>query len=210
MEKPVLDKDIIERALSEDDTDNDVTTMPIVPPDHKSKAVIIARESGVIAGISFARAVFLRRPSDINFVALVDDGSFVDKNEAIVRLHGSTRILLSRERVALNFLQHCSGIATLTRRFVDKIAHTHACLLDTRKTTPGLRAIEKYAVRVGGGVNHRFSLSERVLIKDNHIAIAGGVTNAVNRIRESKNKDLPLEIEVKTLEQLHEALLCKP
>jgi nicotinate-nucleotide pyrophosphorylase (carboxylating) len=170
------------------------------------RAEIHAKQSGVVAGIAPAREAFRQLGSDVRFVAHVQDGARVSAGDVIAEVSGPARALLSAERTALNFLQHLSGIATLTAKFVAAIAGSKAMIVDTRKTTPGLRLLEKAAVRAGGGRNHRFALHDGVLIKDNHIGAAGGITAAVQAARRAAHHLLAIEVEVTTLEPLDEAL----
>ena len=193
----------IRRFLAEDVGSGDITTDAIVPPDHLSEALIIAKEECVIAGHEFARGIFLALDPDASYEDLIRDGHPAGKGEAVVRLKARTRAILTGERSALNILQRLSGIATATRRFVDAVAGTGVRILDTRKTSPGLRAMEKYAVLMGGGENHRFGLYDMALVKENHIAIAGSIRAAVERIR--ARSDCEIEVEVKNMEELKEA-----
>jgi nicotinate-nucleotide pyrophosphorylase (carboxylating) len=194
----------IEDFLKEDLGNGDVTTDAIVPEDHSSEAVILAKAEGVIAGHAFAHEVFRYLDKDIQYEELKHDGERVIKGDTVAVLTGKNRAILTGERVALNILQRLSGIATLTRRFVEAVADTGVKILDTRKTSPGLREMEKYAVRMGGGFNHRFDLGEMALIKENHIAVAGSITAAVKLVR-SKSK-VPLEVEVRTMADLKAAV----
>jgi nicotinate-nucleotide pyrophosphorylase (carboxylating) len=194
----------IEDFLKEDIGQGDVTTDALVPEDHRSKAVILAKAEGVVAGNGFAREVFRCLDKDIQYDELKHDGERVRKGDAVAAIAGKSRAILTGERVALNLLQRLSGIATFTRRFVEAVAGTGVKILDTRKTSPGLRSMEKYAVRMGGGFNHRFDLSEMALIKENHIAVAGSITEAVKRVR-SQSK-VPIEVEVRTMADLKEAV----
>lgn len=194
----------IESFLKEDIGSGDVTTNAIVPQDHVSKADIIAKADGVMAGHVFARKVFQSLDRDINYKELKKDGAGITKGDILANIVGKSRAILTGERVALNLLQRLSGIATLTRRFVDAVEGTGVKILDTRKTSPGLREMEKYAVRMGGGHNHRLTLSEMALIKENHIAVAGSIREAVKRVR--SQSAVPVEVEVKTMEELQEAV----
>lgn len=194
----------MEDFLKEDIGTGDVTTDSIVPGDHHSKARIIAKADGIIAGHLYAREVFRILDEDIRYDERKRDGESVVQGDVVTFIEGKTRAILTGERLALNFLQRLSGIATLTSRFVTATGNTGAKILDTRKTGPGLRAMEKYAVRMGGGENHRMTLSEMALIKENHIAIAGSITEAVRRIRE-KNASVLIEVEVKNMGELQEA-----
>ncbi len=198
----------IERALAEDlgriDAAADITSAAVIPPDVRFSGVMRARELMVVAGLPVAGRVFARLDPAIAFVPEVTDGARVEAGTVIARISGPARALLAAERVALNFLQHLSGIATLTRAYVDAIAGTGCRLLDTRKTTPGLRRLEKYATRVGGAHNHRVGLYDAVLVKDNHLAVAGSVKTAVERARAAGHEII--EVECDTLEQVHEAV----
>lgn len=206
-----LPRPLIERAVTlalEEDLGlaGDLTTQATLSPDARARAAINAREPGVIAGLTLAEMAFAQIGPGVTFEALVADGDRVKAGQDIVRISGNARHILSAERVALNFLNHLSGIASYTRKFSDAIAGTSARICDTRKTTPGLRAFEKYAVRCGGGWNHRFGLDDAILIKDNHIAVAGGVGAAIGAAQAFAGHLVAIEIEVDTLEQLGEAL----
>lgn len=197
--------DTIHRALAEDVGPGDATTNSLVPPEAKTVVQIVAKQSGVIAGLGIAGAVFRELDQQIVFEALVKDGSRVTRGQVVARISGSVRGLLTGERTALNFLGRMSGIATLTRQFVDAVAGTGAVILDTRKTAPGLRITDKLAVRLGGGENHRHGLFDMVMIKDNHIDFAGSLTEAVRRVRAAVT-NLEIEVETRTLEEVREAL----
>jgi nicotinate-nucleotide pyrophosphorylase (carboxylating) len=197
---------LIDLALAEDAGSGDVTSKWIVPARTHVRAEIVAKADGVIAGVTPARAVFLRLDPRVDSNVLADDGSRVSAGDVILTLQGPGRALLTGERIALNFLQRLSGVATVTRRFADAIAGTNTRILDTRKTTPGWRSLEKAAVRAGGGENHRQGLFDAVLIKDNHVAIAGSVPEAIRRIRDHNTNGLPVIVEVRTLEELDAAL----
>jgi nicotinate-nucleotide pyrophosphorylase (carboxylating) len=205
----MIDHELIKRALAEDlQGGEDITSVATVSGTEKVVADFVARRAGVIAGIDMARAVLVELGlKDIS--VLVQDGARVKAGAVLLTVRGDTRAILLAERTALNFLGHLSGIATLTRRWVDEVAGTQCAIRDTRKTTPGMRLLEKYAVRMGGGTNHRMSLSDAALIKDNHIAAAGGVVAAFSQVR-AKFPSAPIEIEVDTLEQLKEVLPLKP
>jgi nicotinate-nucleotide pyrophosphorylase (carboxylating) len=196
---------LIEAALAEDLGPGDVTTEAIVPAGAKGEGVILAKAEGILAGLPIAGEVFRRVEPGIQFTPEAQDGEPVAPGQVVACLAGPLRGLLTAERVALNFLCRLSGIATLTSRYVEAVALYPAVILDTRKTTPGWRALEKYAVRCGGGQNHRMGLYDMVLIKDNHIAAAGSLAEAVRRARASSAK-LAIEVEVRTLEELEEAL----
>jgi nicotinate-nucleotide pyrophosphorylase (carboxylating) len=191
-------------ALAEDVGEGDVTTEATVDPDAAGSALLLLKEPGVVCGLAMAEAVFRALDSDVRFEALFDEGSSVDAGSAVALVSGPLRAILTGERTALNFLGRLSGIATLTRSYVDAVEGTGAAILDTRKTTPGLRVLEKHAVRCGGGRNHRFGLDDAVLIKDNHLRAAGPIADAVASARAAT--DLPIEIECDTLEQVGEAV----
>ena len=193
-------------ALEEDLGRGDVTSEAIFPAAQTSSAQIVAKEPLTIAGIAVAAAVFVRVDRETRFIPRVEDGKRLDKGEIVAVVEGRTRALLGAERTALNFLQRQSGVATLTRRFVDAVAGTRAKIVDTRKTTPGWRALDKEAVRAGGGGNHRVDLAAGVLIKDNHVAACGGVREAVHRARAHAPHSLRVEVEVTELAQIDEAL----
>lgn len=197
--------DCIRRALDEDIRSGDATTDAIVPAGARLHGRIVAKQMGVIAGLDLARRVFLLLSREIEFTPKVDEGSLVEKGQLIAQVQGSARALLTGERTALNFLGRMSGIATLTRKFVDAVAGTKAVILDTRKTAPGLRLVDKLAVKVGGGQNHRTGLFDMILIKDNHIDFAGSIRAAVERARSGGTK-LAIEVEVRTLDDVREAL----
>ena len=201
-------QDIIETALAEDIGSGDVTTMAIADKNDEGAVEIIAKENLVVAGILIAEAVFKTIDKKIEFKPFVTDGGTVRKGKVIAKVSGKLSTLLAGERVALNFLQRLSGIATLTLLFTDKIKGFNIKILDTRKTTPGLRILEKYAVRMGGGWSHRFGLCDGVLIKDNHIAAVGSVAEAVRRARDSAPKNMLIEVETKNLSEVKEALLA--
>lgn len=200
--------DDIRRALAEDVGSGDATTNSIVPTSANAKVQIVAKQSGVIAGLDIARAVFLQLDEQIAFTPQVEDGSAVSQGQVIVEVYGSARALLTGERTALNFLGRMSGIATLTRQFVEAVAGTRAVILDTRKTAPGLRMIDKLAVKLGGGQNHRHGLFDMVLIKDNHIDYAGSLREAVRRVRDS-GMNLEIEVEARSIKEVKEALEMK-
>lgn len=196
--------EIIRRALDEDVGAGDLTSECFVPAGHRSTARIVAREEAVVAGIDAARAVFALADPSVEAGACVPEGRRVGPGATVLTAAGPTRALLTAERTALNLLQRLSGVATLTRLFVDAVSGTGAVILDTRKTTPGLRTLERAAVRAGGGTNHRFGLFDRVLAKDNHLAVtphATGIAAAIRRARE-RRPDIVVEIEADTLDQV--------
>jgi nicotinate-nucleotide pyrophosphorylase (carboxylating) len=195
----------IKRALEEDIGTGDVTTDTIVPEDASLRGRIVAKQDGVVAGLSVAQHVMLALNERVRFKNNTADGSRITRGTVLVDFEGPARALLTGERTALNFLGRMSGIATLTRKFVDAVAGTNAIILDTRKTAPGLRITDKLAVRLGGGQNHRTGLFDMVLIKDNHIDFAGSITAAVERVRASGSR-LEIEVETRTLENVREAL----
>jgi nicotinate-nucleotide pyrophosphorylase (carboxylating) len=199
-------RSIIRRALDEDIGRGDVTSQGVIPADATCSALVVARCPGVIAGARVAQMVFEETDPAIDVGAQVADGELVDKGGAIADVRGPARSVLMAERTALNFLQRMSGIATLTRRYVNAVAGTKARILDTRKTAPGLRCLDKWAVALGGGVNHRFGLYDGILIKDNHLRIAGGVAAAVAAARKAAPQGLKIQVEVETLEQVRQAL----
>lgn len=193
------------RALEEDIGPGDVTTNTIVPVNSSLRGRIIAKQDGVVAGLEIAKQVMLALNKEVTFIAAVKDGEKVTRGTVLANLDGSARTLLTGERTALNFLGRMSGIATLTRKFVDAVSGTNAVILDTRKTAPGLRITDKLAVRLGGGQNHRTGLFDMVLIKDNHIDFAGSITAAVQRVRNS-GTSLEIEVETRSLDNVREAL----
>ncbi len=204
---PMLVEEAVRAALAEDmGRAGDVTTQATIPANAQAHAAVVARDSGVVAGLAAARAAFALTDRDILFEAQATDGDRIEPEALIALVSGSARAILSAERVALNFLGRLSGVATLTARYVDAVAGASARICDTRKTTPMLRAMEKYAVRCGGGVNHRFGLDDAVLIKDNHIAVAGGVAPALRAAKAHVGHLVKVEIEVDTLDQLREVL----
>ena len=196
---------IVAAALEEDDTRHDITTAATVLSNRRARCRLVARQSGVIAGLPLATEAFEQLDNAVTIRIDQDDGSRVGASTPVMFLSGHARGLLSAERVALNFVQRLSGIATLTARYVEAVAGTGAHILDTRKTTPGWRRLEKYAVRAGGGTNHRSGLHDAVLVKDNHIRLAGGVARAIVRMRAAR-QEMPVEIEAQSLEQVDEAL----
>lgn len=205
MDKWII-RDILERAFKEDMPMGDITTDCTVREDERSKAFLIAKGEGVIAGLQIAAEAFRMLDPAVKIEEFVQDGDYVEKGTRLLYVEGNSRALLKAERTALNILQRMSGIATATRMYAEKIIGYKAKVVDTRKTTPGLRLLEKYAVRTGGGSNHRLSLSDGVLIKDNHIKASGGIQNAVMAAKASVPHTVRIEVETETLDQVKEAL----
>jgi nicotinate-nucleotide pyrophosphorylase (carboxylating) len=197
---------IIDAALREDMPEGDITSEGLIPADARSEAVILAKEDGVLAGLAIARRVFEKIDPAVEFTGKFEDGGAIRKFDILAAIEGPTMALLKGERTALNFLQHLSGVATATRAFVDAVAGTKARILDTRKTTPGLRLLEKYAVKMGGGTNHRLSLSDMILIKDNHLRYVGSVAEAVRRARAAAKPGIRIEVEAAEIAQVRDAL----
>lgn len=207
----LLVTDAVRVALKEDlGRAGDITSAATIPVEATAEAVFGARKEGVLAGLALAEAAFREIDASVVFTALKRDGDRIGKGEAAARVSGPARAILSAERVALNYLCHLSGVATATAALVAKVAHTKARICDTRKTLPGLRAFEKYAVRCGGGWNHRYGLDDAILIKDNHIAVAGGVVAAIERARAHAGHMVRLEVEVDSLPMLGEAMTARP
>lgn len=198
--------DIIQTALREDIHTGDLTTQAVVPQLRPATARLIAKEEMIVAGMAVASRVFSLLDTSIVFESCCQDGQCLGKGTLLARISGDAAQLLQGERVALNLLQRMSGIATLTARYVTAVAGTNARIVDTRKTTPGLRILEKYSVRVGGGINHRTGLYDGILIKENHIVAAGGITEAIRRARAYIPHTLKIEIETETIDQVQEAL----
>ncbi len=199
--------DVIARAYEEDLADaGDLTSVATIPEDHRSIAKIVARATGCLAGIPLVEMCFSHVDPGISFVAKTNDGDVVGVGTVVLEASGATRSLLTAERVALNLFGHLCGVATATRAFVDAVDGTGTAISDTRKTTPGLRALEKYAVTTGGGVNHRMGLYDAVMIKDNHLAASDSIADAVSKARALVGPDMVVEIEVDTLNQLAEAI----
>lgn len=201
---------IIQRALDEDVGDGDVTTLCTIPAGATLEGRFIAKADGVIAGLEVARLTFALIDERVQVEFTIHDGDHVAKGQVLGTVNGSTRALLSGERTALNFLQRMSGIATLTNQFVEAVKPYKAVILDTRKTAPGLRALDKWAVKLGGGQNHRVGLFDMVLIKNNHITAVGSITAAIDRVRDCDDRHRPIEVEVRTLDELREALPLQP
>jgi nicotinate-nucleotide pyrophosphorylase (carboxylating) len=204
---PLVIEDAVRRALEEDlGRAGDITSVTTIPQGTKATAKLAARKPGVLAGLACAAEAFRQLDPAVEFRAAKRDGDKLKAGDVVAEIAGDARALLSAERVALNFATHLSGVATLTAAYVDRVKHTNAKVVCTRKTLPGLRALQKYAVRCGGGMNHRFGLDDAVLIKDNHIAVAGGVAAALKSVRGSVGHLVKIEIEVDGLEQLAEVL----
>ena len=204
-------KKIIRRALDEDIQTGDVTTQAVIPDSIFGIGKFLVKADGVIAGLSVAKNVFEMIDDKIDFKVLISDGEKVKAGDIVAEVEGKASSILTGERTALNFLQRMSGIATLTNKFVEEVNHTKAKILDTRKTVPGMRLLDKEAVRLGGGKNHRIGLFDMFLIKDNHIEIAGSITNAVKackKFQQKKNSNFKIEVETKNLDEVKEALAC--
>lgn len=197
---------LIEAALREDMPEGDVTSENIIPLNSVSEVYILAREDGVLAGIDIAQRVFKKVDSALSFKKLKEDGQWIKEGDRLAFLRGLSVSLLKGERTALNFLQRMSGIATMTRKYVQALEGSQTKILDTRKTTPGLRTLEKYAVKMGGGINHRFSLSDMVLIKDNHLKLVGSISEAVKRAKQKTKKGMKIEVETTNLGEVKEAV----
>jgi nicotinate-nucleotide pyrophosphorylase (carboxylating) len=197
---------LIDAALREDMPEGDITSENIIPADARSEAIFLAKEGGVLAGLAIARRVYEKIDPAVEFAEKFEDGAAFRKFDILAALEGPTAAILKGERTALNFLQHLSGVAAATRAFVDAVAGTKAKILDTRKTTPGLRLLEKYAVKAGGGTNHRLSLSDMILIKDNHLRYVGSVAEAVRRARAAAKPGIRVEVEAADVSQVRDAL----
>src|SRR6266705_4729920 len=204
---PLEIDDVVSRALAEDlSRAGDVTSIATIPKDATAHAIVVARKAGVIAGLPLVAAAFRKLAPDVAITPHARDGASVATKTALMHVTGSARAVLAAERVALNLLGHLSGVATATHEFVRRVKGARTRICCTRKTTPGLRALEKYAVRCGGGFNHRFGLDDAMLIKDNHIAVAGGIAAVLARARAVAGHLVKIEIEVDTLDQLREVL----
>lgn len=208
MNIPPVIKEFLKRALEEDLSYGDITTVLTISPEQNSEARIIAKSDFILAGMPFVKELFLLYDPEIEFKVQKDEGSWINKGEVLAELKGKTHSILACERTGLNILQRLSGIATVTKRFVKEIKGTGAKILDTRKTTPCMRYLEKYAVRMGGGYNHRFGLYDGILIKDNHIKVAGGIKEAIGNIKNNRafHQLLKIEVEVKNIDEVMEAL----
>lgn len=205
---PFYVDDLIKTALSEDINYIDSTADLLIPEDDMSSAYFTAKADGVLAGLEIALRVFTILDPEMKISCLKKDGDRVSKGDIIAEFSGHTRLMLKAERTSLNILQHMSGIATYTRKCVDAVAGTNASITDTRKTLPGLRALQKYAVTVGGGRNHRYNLTDAAMLKDNHIDAYGGITAAVNALRKKAGHMLQIEVETRNLDEVKEALDC--
>ncbi|GLK68283.1 carboxylating nicotinate-nucleotide diphosphorylase [Hansschlegelia plantiphila] len=204
---PISVRRAVEATLAEDlGRAGDITSAATIPADARARVAIVARASGRLAGLQLAEAAFVALDAGVSFEAAMADGARLTPGDVVARIEGPARAVLSAERTALNFLGHLSGVATATSVYADLIAHTRARICCTRKTTPGLRTFEKYAVRCGGGVNHRFGLDDAILIKDNHVAVAGGIAAALRAAKAAAGHLVKIEIEVDTLDQLDEAI----
>jgi nicotinate-nucleotide pyrophosphorylase (carboxylating) len=201
---------IIRRALDEDIGQGDVTSMWTLPPGLIGRGVFLSKAAGILAGLQVAGETFAQVSSEVFLAALKADGDPIAPGDRLATIEGPMAAILTAERTALNFLQRMSGIASATSRYVEAVRGTSAVILDTRKTAPGLRPLDKWAVRLGGGQNHRMRLDDMVLVKDNHIAAAGGVTAAVQGVRAHNAQGLPIEVEVKTWDELREAVALRP
>lgn len=199
---------IVSRAFIEDLGKGDLTTSLTVPETAKARGTFYSKQPLVVAGLPVAAEVFRMLEPDHVWDAVISDGTDVPAGEPLARVEGKAATLLSAERIALNFLQRLSGVATLTRKFKEQLRGLNTELLDTRKTTPGLRILEKYAVRMGGGTNHRMGLDDGILIKNNHIAIAGGIGAAIDRVRPERPAGIPIEVEIRTRKELEEAIMA--
>lgn len=205
---PFYVDDLIKTALTEDINYIDSTSDLLISEDDRSDAYFVAKADGVVCGIEVAARVFTMLDPDASIELLAHDGDTVSRGDRILTISGRTRAMLKAERTALNLIQHMSGIATYTRKCVDAIAGTNATIADTRKTLPGLRPLQKYAVTVGGGRNHRYNLTDAAMLKDNHIDAFGGITGAVNALRQKAGHMLQIEVETRDLKEVQEALDC--
>lgn len=206
---PLELEEAVHRALAEDlGRAGDITSVATIPEDRQARAIVVARKAGTISGLPLVEAVFRKLDADIRIEAHARDGDTVAAKTSLMTIAGNAHAILAGERTALNFLGHLSGIASATHEFVRRIEGTKARIVETRKTTPGLRSLQKYAVRCGGGLNHRFGLDDAILIKDNHIAVAGGIRAVLEAAKVKAGHLVKIEIEVDTLDQLREVLDC--
>lgn len=207
-EKELVDK-LIDLSFAEDIGDGDHTTLCCIPEEARGKSRMIIKEEGILAGVKIAEEVFNRFDSTLKVEILINDGTNVKPGDVAMVVEGSVRSLLQTERLMLNIVQRMSGIATITHKYMELLKGTKAKVLDTRKTTPGMRILEKMAVKIGGGENHRIGLFDMILLKDNHVEFVGGISNAIDRCHEylkAKNKDLKIEIEVRSIDELNQVL----
>lgn len=206
-----LEDRLIDLAFAEDIGDGDHTTLCCIPESAMGKSHLLIKEDGILAGVEVAKRVFARFDPTMKVEVLINDGTPVKVGDIAMIVTGKVRSLLQTERLMLNIMQRMSGIATMTHKYVERLKGTHTHVLDTRKTTPGMRMLEKQAVKIGGGMNHRIGLFDMILLKDNHVDFAGGITNAINRCHEylkEKNLDLKIEIEVRNFDELRQAMEC--
>lgn len=207
-EKQLIDK-LIDLAFAEDIGDGDHTTLSCIPSDAMGKSKLLVKEEGIIAGIEIAKEVFRRFDPELKVEVFIEDGTHVKPGDIAMIVSGKVQSLLQTERLMLNIMQRMSGIATMTRKYQDCLVGTHTHVLDTRKTTPGMRILEKMAVKIGGGMNHRIGLFDMILLKDNHVDFAGGIDKAISRAKnycKEKNKNLKIEIEVRNLDELQQVI----
>ena len=206
----LVDK-LIDLAFAEDIGDGDHTTLCCIPEEAMGRSHLLIKEDGILAGVEVAKKVFARFDPTLQVEVLINDGAKVKKGDIAMVVSGKTRSLLQTERLMLNIMQRMSGIATMTNKYVERLAGTHTHVLDTRKTTPGMRMLEKQAVKIGGGVNHRIGLFDMILLKDNHVDFSGGISNAINRCHEylnAKGLNLKIEIEVRNFDELQQVMDC--
>ena len=204
-----LEDRLLDLAFAEDIGDGDHTTLCCIPADAMGRSHLLVKEEGILAGVDMARKVFQKFDPDMKMNVLINDGAHVKPGDIAFTVDGRVRSLLQTERLMLNIMQRMSGIATMTHRYVERVAGTGCHILDTRKTTPGMRVLEKQAVKIGGGMNHRIGLFDMILLKDNHIDFAGSISNAINRCHKylkEKNLDLKIEIEVRDFDELRQVL----
>ena len=202
---------MIDLAFAEDIGDGDHTTLCCIPEEAMGRSHLLIKEDGILAGVEVAKKVFARFDPTLQVEVLINDGAKVKKGDIAMVVSGKTRSLLQTERLMLNIMQRMSGIATMTNKYVERLAGTHTHVLDTRKTTPGMRMLEKQAVKIGGGVNHRIGLFDMILLKDNHVDFSGGISNAINRCHEylnAKGLNLKIEIEVRNFDELQQVMDC--
>ena len=206
-----LEDRLIDLAFAEDIGDGDHTTLCCIPEEAMGRSHLLIKEDGILAGVEVAKKVFARFDPTLQVEVLINDGAKVKKGDIAMVVSGKTRSLLQTERLMLNIMQRMSGIATMTNKYVERLAGTHTHVLDTRKTTPGMRMLEKQAVKIGGGVNHRIGLFDMILLKDNHVDFSGGISNAINRRHEylnAKGLNLKIEIEVRNFDELQQVMDC--